>query len=653
MFGTSFFPSSFFARTYFPGSTAFTTWLARESGSRIVLCELQPAEALSGWAAVGGTANTYSIAWSSIIQSDVVAGGVYRRLDFVRQNGTTLTERSSVAAVDANAGSYYFDEGAGLLYVHTTSGSDPDLFAFVGAFFSLFLATEPVDFVGGQLYEPRLTGALPEVRAEVDDPLFGVAIYPSGDVEVSNADRFFDRLVRRYIWKNKTATFRLGGRELAFAEYQTVAVMKIEDLAPGDAVCRFQLRALASLLDKILPLNTIGSTEFANVADGVEGTYKPLLLGSVEEIAAPLVDDTVGAEVYLVSDPVFGGMASVSAVRAKNRTTGAVSSLSLTSDYTVNLAAGTVTIVDAGFAASAYEIRIDASGPPNGSGGALSRFGELSRALLLALGESADNLDAGSFTRADLDNTCALGLWIVDPKPAAEHIRTLERSVLGSLTLTIDGKWSARIWNPDFVPADLEAFADEDFVRFEPDDKIENVCSIVRVKYGHRPASGAWSVASHSSAAVQYAYETTDAVTLETALRSTGDAESLAQRYGLIAASPAVEVEIEERGLRGMALNLFDKVLVTRRRAPALAGVWTGQLLEVLAITKTLAPPRVTMRLGDLRGFAVAAGHWAPDTTPAYGSASEDDRAAYGFWTDDNGYIVPGDATTRDRSQWW
>src|SRR5690348_523202 len=94
-----------------PGSTTFAEWLAEVVTDRTVLCELQPAEALEGWTAVGGaTPNVYSIAWSTLIDTTRIPGGVYRRFDEVRVNGTALTVRASLALVNSNLGSYLYDE---------------------------------------------------------------------------------------------------------------------------------------------------------------------------------------------------------------------------------------------------------------------------------------------------------------------------------------------------------------------------------------------------------------------------------------------------------------------------------------------------------------------------------------------------------------
>ncbi|MGE0463902.1 MAG: hypothetical protein AB7Q16_21255 [Vicinamibacterales bacterium] len=635
-------------------SAAFVTWLNEFSTTRIVLAELQPAEILSGWSATGGSfTNTHEIAWANAVQAEVVPGGIYRRLDGVRQNDLDLTARASVAEVDANAGSYFHDTANGVLYVRTTTGSAPDEFAALLAFFTIFVGTDAVDFEAGELYEPRIVGDLPVVTLEADDPLHGAKRYGSGDIVLANSDGLFDRLVRLWVWKNKLVTLKLGGGDLAASDYETIAQMRIEDVTPNDDVCRFTLRNMATVLDKYLPLNTFSANDYPHIGEGLEGTYKPLLYGAKTNIPGLLIDSTGGAQVYMVADPAAQVLTAVLAVRAIERASGVSTLLTLTTDYTVNLAACTVTVTNATYSADNYDLRIDATGESDGTGGYLSTFGQIARDILITLDERAALLDDAAFATADTDAPAPLGVWMREGKNAQEYIRLLEASVNGAVFIGRDGRWTAQIWDPTYDPTTAQTIVDEDIDTWDPDDKVESIFPVARVLYDENPATGATKVTEASNDTIRYAYETSDSRTVRTALINAGDAAILAARYRLMVGSPTIHVNMAERGLSGMLRQPFDKVVVTRRRAPTEAGLFDGQVMEVLRVEKQLAAASVAMRLGDLRGFGNRVGRWADSAAPDWGAASAAERERDGYWSDSAGLIDPSDPSTAEQSVWW
>lgn len=634
-------------------SAAYEAWLQEGFTDRVILCEPQVREILSGWAAAGGgLTNTYAISFALFVQTSLVQGGLCRRLDGVTQNATALSVRASAALVDANPGSYFLDT-TGVLYVHTTTSVNPDIFAAMLAVFTVFLGTTVKDFVGGPLYEPRLTGVVPDVQAEAEDPLFGVKVYPSGDVELANGDGLFDSLVRAWVWKNGLVTVRFGGGSLALTDYETIAVMVIEDMAPNDRTVRLKLRAVAGLLDRYLPFNTFGLDTYPNLGDGLEGTYLPILYGAVTDIPGLLVDDTAGAQVYLIADPAVQTLFAVAAVRAMAKSGGAVTTLTPTTHYTVSLTGCAVTVTSLTYVAADYDIRIDATGTPDGAGSYLKTFGSIVEDLLLNLGATAAQIDAAAVAQADLDDPAELAYWMRDGKTAATHVRLLEQSVLGSLTVSRDGLWTPLIWSPGYAAASLIRLTDEDFVTWDPDDKIDNIFYRTRVRYAYNPATGSWPTRSATDDAVRYAYQTTDTVTLDTCLVDGSQATVMAQRYRLIAGTPTVEIDADERGLSLMTAQVFDKVFVTRGRAPTPAGAFNLTAMEILGIRKTWSPVGVHVRLGDLRGFGAKIGHWADSGDPDWASTPIVDRGKTGYWSDANGWIDPADAATKDRSLWW
>lgn len=646
---------------------SFTAWLDEVVTSRVVLAELQPAEALSGWTAVGGaTPNVYSVAWPTIIAASVVPGGIARRLDEVRENGVRYTLRASVADVNSNAGSYYLT--GGLLYISTTTGSAPATFASLAAFFSIFVATAPMDFVGGALYEPRLTGGLPAVEVVAEDDFNAVKAFAAGTLTLVNAHGLFDVLARAYVWRNKAVTLHLGGGSLARGDYEPVAALRIDSLTVDDAVARLAVRSAASILEQQVPFRTITRDEYPYAAEGAEG-YKPLLYGAKAHIPAPLVDSYLArnpsteglpadyADVYLVADPAHQVLTAVTAVRGVSLSSGQVVGLAA-EDYAVDLTACTVTVTNAAFRSDAYTIQIDATGETDGVGGYLDTVGEISAHLLQALGAAATDLDTASFAAADVAAPYALGVWLREPVEAAEVIVRLQQSVLGGLALGRDGRWR---WSVLDIADEttVGTLADEDFSSWQQVERIDPIYPLVRLYFDPAPSSDSDTLAGYQlvtaeDAATRYLYESSSGVSIRTALTARSDAHLLAQRYRLLTSAPDTQVDTELRGLSLMTAELFDQVLVTRRRAPSLTGAYAAQRMEIVGIEKRLDPVGLRVRLSDVSGISHLYGGvkaWANDDAPStWAASSGTEQDALMYWGDDDDEVDTG---VTNPAIWW
>lgn len=76
---------------------------------------LQTGVIASNWTLTSGLANTYEVLWASPVLSVIEA-----------DNGHGYVKKTSVAQVEAAVNSWYYDSGAGKLYVHSSNNADPD-----------------------------------------------------------------------------------------------------------------------------------------------------------------------------------------------------------------------------------------------------------------------------------------------------------------------------------------------------------------------------------------------------------------------------------------------------------------------------------------------------------------------------------------------
>jgi hypothetical protein len=640
-------------------TVAYDALLASDAPAFVVLADVQFMEPLTVWtAAGGGLTNTYYVSFSTQIATTIVPGGIYRRLDEVRQNATSLTARASSALVDANLGSYFHDTATNRLYVSTTSGAHPETWALVGAWCTLFFSTRAVSFSDQPLYLPILTGAVPTFQQELPDLLFGITVVSdTGTLGLLNGDGLFEYLAPRYVWRNKLVTFRLGGVGLAFSDFATVGSLRINGLAVGDDEATLMLESIGTVLNRSIPTRTWGDGVTAmavnDVGEGILGESQPWLFGYAKDCALPLTSKLSNGKYQTMDLQAASGGVTVHAVYAIDRVTRARTQLVHVDHYILSGSGNLVVeIVSDIYHYDSYEIWADLQGGFTTA----TTCATVIKDLLLQLGVPVAQIDTSSFANADADATHAhtLGGYLTEPITAADVVRRLEQSAMVQTRIDPTGKWAARILDPSFAAWTV---TDTDVLSWEPETDLTAVMNEVRVQYDVRHATGSLSEASASDDRVRYGSETFDSHTVETYLSDEWAATAEAQHLRFFTSHPGTRIRFEERGLTLMAAQVGDWVAVTRARAPvARTGAYEGQLLLLVALEKSLGPdvPSVRGVLWDLGGHADQIARCegaAVDRTWAASTAAQ--RAYYGYTADANGYVDPADPVTRDGKVSW
>lgn len=616
---------------------SYDALLASPAPAFVVLAEVQPMEVLGSWtAAGGGFTNTYYCAFSTQIATTIVAGGLYRRLDAVRQNATALTSRASIALVDANLGSYFHDTATNRLYVSTTSGATPDNFALVGAWFTLFFATSSIDFSDQPLYVPLITGDLPTLVSEMPDQLFGASISETGVLTLLNGDGLFDRLSQQYVWRNKKATIKLGGVGLAYSDFATVSTLRINSMTVSDEVATLQLEAMGTILNRSLPTRTWGDTfSIDDVGEGVLGQVQPWILGVARDCPLALTSKTSNGSYTVCDTGVTAVNPTVDAVYAIHRTTRAKTQLVMTTDYTQSVY--TITIVNATYHYNTYEIWADLTWSEGSA-----TCGVILERLLSYLGEAIANVDTAAFAVSVLAvNSKVLGVYTHTSTPAADVARIFEQSEWVQLYVGADGRWTIRSMAPD-IPATYLSLTDADFVSWEVEHALQTVLSEARIQYDYRAGSNSAAESTSSSDLTKYGSETTDSHRLFTYIVQGADAAVLAEHLRFFRSRPAALIRFEERGLTLMQAQVGDVVSVTRSRAPvARTGAYHGHFLRLVRLEKSLGPvPVVRGLLNDLDGQVDRIARClGADVDLNWSAATNEQRARYGFCGDANRYL--------------
>jgi len=211
----------------------------------------------------------------------------------------------------------------------------------------------------------------------------------------------------------------------------------------------------------------------------------------------------------------------------------------------------------------------------------------------------------------------------------------------------VDGLWTCRVFDPSTADYTL---TDVDFVTWQPTGDLTTTLNENRVRFSRLPYTESWNEVSASDSAVQYANETSDSHRIDTWLTDEDDATALAGHLRFFKSAPAMRIAFEERGLTLLDALPGDLIAVTRTRATnARDGEYNGQLLMLVSITKSLGPdcPKVTGTLEDLGGQAARIFRLAPASAGQWSTATDAQKAFYGYLSDANGYIDSTDPLTK------
>ncbi len=638
-------------------SAAYLEALASGSARWVVLARLTAREGLHGWTSAGSGA--YSLSWDPYTHPTALRAdrGLYRELLGVTENGTALTARASLAAVQANPGSYYFDEAAQVLYVETAGSVHPDTVALLQAEFVVRVATETVAFAGQPPYDGQIDGqALPTVRMDRPELLRGILSFPSGDLTVANADGFWDYPAAAWIWTNGEIAFLAGTASMAYADFEPVATMQIaRDPAAGDLGATFQLRSRSNATNRAFPQTLISVLHGGSAG---QGRYAPMFWGRVFDVPCYYLFQSSGSRnrwLMVDSLTVAGTSIPIHSLEAVDRATGVRTVLTDGVDY-FSLGGGAsfyAVDVSTTYDPATYDI-VGALEAP-----VLSTCGAVARDILLLCGVPAAEIDTAAFDQADLDNPAPISLYVaggdIDASglvTGAELLNRLERSCLLSVFQGAGGLWTCRVWDPSFDWAGLSVYTDADLFAVAPEAQVtRQPVAAVSVRYAHEQYRDRWSEVTRSTTEASARLDGTETEVVETCLAQVTDATRLAQRLQLVASSVPIEIAIEA-GASLLAANPGDKIRLQRPRGASRTGT-VDQPMEIDAITKRLSDMGATVRLSNQRGLGALVKVAAPAGTAAWASATADERMQYAYATDGNGFVVTGDGTTYRQAVGW
>jgi hypothetical protein len=404
-----------------------------------------------------------------------------------------------------------------------------------------------------------------------------------------------------------------------------------------------------------LPINNFWTSTWANLDPSAEGKPIPYYWGSYSAAQAPIVtcvNTAYAASTYQfkICDCAFHAIKSITQVYVD---LGAGAGWETQVHANEDLTNGTFTIVNASFVVGTSRVKVAFEGYHSGSV-LIEGAPEIVEDILLnQCGYAAADLNAASFTASKAISACALNVAIEDETSALTIIETACQSDLAFFDEDGSGLLRYRTWEPT-ATGTIPVLAKEDILEDpEINEDGSQIFWKVKVGYSWLGAIDGFLYTEESDSESKYKYGRDDYLSLNTYLRTKADADALAFRLNWITRNPSPVIDLK---LKAGQINktLGDMVKVTLARAPyQTAGGYSERVFEIISKEVSCFPLFVELRGRDLMDFGSNVGFWMGDTAPTWLLGTAQEREDSGFWTDDDGYCEPTDASSLNKSLWW
>ena len=202
-----------------------TGWMEQAISEKIVLIDQDIGRLQTAWSneragVWGHRFNTYKETYHALGQGNLGYGSLGGSGTFESGNkthpraiGSTFadaveyTQQTSLASVQTNVQSFWYDYDTSKVYINCTGFNDPAIFTVVLGI-TLALSNKAVH-INDAYYEPRIRGV--PVLSKTKDPLFyGIIKHDGGSIEYDNHDGFFDAISDDFMFGRPTI-IRYGG----------------------------------------------------------------------------------------------------------------------------------------------------------------------------------------------------------------------------------------------------------------------------------------------------------------------------------------------------------------------------------------------------------------------------------------------------------
>ena len=542
------------------------------------------------------------------------------RIIAVTVNGTALTPVTSSAAVATTMGSFYWDGYADqALVISMPDGSNPQAQNVTVEATAVFYFSDGPSDANGILWDNRIV-SWPSITRRVTPDFSSITQIGNGSVTLANEDHYFD-LRRRYNWDNGAATLYMTASGLPWSQAATLATFMVGSSKLQEGKFTFNLQDPKVLCDTLFPSVLYNQTNYPNLDPSAVGNPVQVAYGVIQG-ATPVCIDTVNGIYQVAGHPIL----SIDQVRVKD-----ASDLWQPVAFSANTSLAQFTLTSYSPGAS---VVVDFSGKTNPNGSLMNNAADIVQDLLTQLGLTTDSAgfsnahnwyDYGYINGNVLARAVVLAPSVyLDSQGSAlttiEEIMVncrayLQTAPTGGLTMTPFRSYSItniptiNDYN-NLTPGVVIDGSGTTSTYVQAGTKISQCV----VNYGIRSAesrvqSVTWSAPANAytrgkvaSGQPQYVQEVVDSL-----FNNEADALYLAQAIVL---QDRVDQSFWTVQSKWLGWNLLPGGGV-HVKSPRLC---LDQVLEIIGVTFDLNARRVTLTLGNLRGFEQSAGFWCNDS---------------------------------------
>jgi hypothetical protein len=375
-------------------------------------------------------------------------------------------------------------------------------------------------------------GGAPSVQQSVGDFYVGDVALSAGELKYGNDGGWYTAL-DAYIWHLKEFWLKIGSIDSTYAELGTIFWGRTTRPSVTDEAVTFQLTDARDGLFGSIPTAIYDLTTYPDMDPNAVGMAIPILFGELDNLT-PVCIDTVLFKYKIMG---YEAMEAIPAVYKAGIT------LTLTTDYTVNLALGEFTLVadpgDSVITCKAKGAKCSIEGGTYSALGADILFHVLTVLNSSPVPKSMINLR--SFLDLRTFRTQALAAYLTEQTAVTDFIRMLQNSNVFHLIPLLNGTFGAFRYAVGVTGAETR-INQLDMASFTLSYDTAPVRKTVVVKYGQDPGTGNWLAISATDPNIGLRYDQAEILEIETLLTSASDAAILAAFFLRLIRSPEKRV---------------------------------------------------------------------------------------------------------------
>ena len=561
--------------------TAFEKLLRKKNPNFTFLVEVNPKITISGFSLTAAQTYTYEVAIAE------------RGIDTtsVLEAGAVYTEQSSIATVEANASSFWFDYYNRTLYVHTSDGTSPNNFLIEGGFWLYFSNRENINFNDNNylaLFKQENASDLSQDIKPYYEGDFGVS---AGTISLINGnvggEPYFDKLYTKYTWENAMVILLAGGENFTYSQFEPVFTCMIDEVAIEDRLFEINLMDLRMNMERNVPLYKYTLPEFPNLDSGAVDSAMQEYFGTYTDVPATCID-TVNHIFKFNRDRV----GSVTAVK-RNDTT-----LVLDTDYYVDLQRAMIFLDEDTPWVSQDKILVSFTGKVDSAGDLITNGAEIFKYVMNNYYVLADSeLDLDSIYKTKYDNTATLRVPIYQEKPVGDVLRNLEHTLRAYSFQDARGRIGIKS-ALTAAPSNIKYVRNDQI--FGSPRRVKNLKSkywAVDVFYSEDPATQLWSSIRKEDHTARKRFRTEKDLPIYTYLSTEADALSLGSEIMSLLNKDSTEVTVDSMFFSCLA---GDLIYFNRNRFYSSSGSANDLLMRIIKIDKGISSNRTALLVEEV-----------------------------------------------------